>query len=383
VKGNGATTRKKAEPKLSKDGKWRAFPKQPNLLQYVASKVYFGRIKTGGKIIRRSLETDVYTTALLRLGDFLRENRIEPVPHNSPETFAEARGVFCRQMEARHDIKLRTKEYWKYCVELLNRTWPELEFQKLRSITAHECQAWASKFSKNFDDRLFNNTLSVLRRIIDLGHVGSNPAKSVRRLGVKPKQLQLPEPSEFERLLDNLENAGGRFSRAAADHVRFLAFSGCRLSEASQVTWKDVSLKKGTICVQNAKRHLTSNARQTRLVPIIPDMHELLGRWLSDNPKPSDRVCKVTNCHLALKRACREIGIAHLCHHDLRHLFATRCIESGVDVPTVARWLGHTDGGALAMRTYGHLRTHHSQEMAKKVTFKTTTAKPGTASEQA
>jgi len=24
---------------------------------------------------------------------------------------------------------------------------------------------------------------------------------------------------------------------------------------------------------------------------------------------------------------------------DLRHLFATRCIESGVDIPTVSRWL--------------------------------------------
>jgi integrase len=56
-------------------------------------------------------------------------------------------------------------------------------------------------------------------------------------------------------------------------------------------------------------------------------------------------------------------------HHDLRHLFATRCIESGVDVPTVARWLGHRDGGALAMRTYGHLREEHSRAAAAKVTF--------------
>ena len=40
--------------------------------------------------------------------------------------------------------------------------------------------------------------------------------------------------------------------------------------------------------------------------------------------------------------------------HDLRHFFATTCIESGVDIPTVSRWLGHKDGGALAMRLYGH-----------------------------
>jgi integrase len=54
---------------------------------------------------------------------------------------------------------------------------------------------------------------------------------------------------------------------------------------------------------------------------------------------------------------------------DLRHLFATRCIESGVDIPTVSRWLGHQDGGALCMKTYGHLRDEHSTNEARKVTF--------------
>jgi len=48
---------------------------------------------------------------------------------------------------------------------------------------------------------------------------------------------------------------------------------------------------------------------------------------------------------------------------------ATRCIESGVDIPTVSRWLGHKDGGALAMRVYSHLRDSHSVNMAQKVTF--------------
>jgi Phage integrase family len=39
-------------------------------------------------------------------------------------------------------------------------------------------------------------------------------------------------------------------------------------------------------------------------------------------------------------------------HHDLRHLFVTICIESGVDIPTVSRWLGHKDTGPLCMKTY-------------------------------
>jgi integrase len=59
----------------------------------------------------------------------------------------------------------------------------------------------------------------------------------------------------------------------------------------------------------------------------------------------------------------------------LRHLFATRCIESGVDIPTVSRWLGHKDGGALAMKTYGHLRREHSIAQAQRVSFTSVAAK--------
>ncbi len=51
------------------------------------------------------------------------------------------------------------------------------------------------------------------------------------------------------------------------------------------------------------------------------------------------------------------------------------CIESKVDVPTVSRWLGHKDGGVLAMKTYGHLRREHSVAQAQKVSFASVTAK--------
>ena len=78
---------------------------------------------------------------------------------------------------------------------------------------------------------------------------------------------------------------------------------------------------------------------------------------------------RVKECQGAINRACDVLGIPRFTHHDLRHLFATRCIESGVDIPTVSRWLGHKDGGALAMKVYGHLRDQHSTEMAARVTF--------------
>ena len=48
---------------LSKDGKWRSFPKVPNLLQYVIPGTYYAPRKTDGKSVRASLETKVFTLA--------------------------------------------------------------------------------------------------------------------------------------------------------------------------------------------------------------------------------------------------------------------------------------------------------------------------------
>ena len=77
----------------------------------------------------------------------------------------------------------------------------------------------------------------------------------------------------------------------------------------------------------------------------------------------------IENPRKALTNACVRLGLPHVREHDLRHFFATTCIEQGVDIPTVAKWLGHQDGGALAMRVYGHLRDEHSKEQASRLRF--------------
>ena len=110
---------------------------------------------------------------------------------------------------------------------------------------------------------------------------------------------------------------------------------------------------------------------EVRRVPLIPAARRLLQNLRAADPaaKPEHKVLQVRECQKAMDRAAVVVGIARLTHHDLRHLFATVCIEAGTDIPTVARWLGHKDGGVLAMKTYGHLRDEHSQASAAKVRF--------------
>jgi integrase len=99
-------------------------------------------------------------------------------------------------------------------------------------------------------------------------------------------------------------------------------------------------------------------------------LRALLLRLKDERPsRPSDHISSIHDAKRCLQTACRRLGFPAFSHHDFRHFFATTCIEAGVDIPTVSRWLGHKDGGALAMRVYGHLRQEHSFSMIKRVTF--------------
>jgi integrase len=70
-----------------------------------------------------------------------------------------------------------------------------------------------------------------------------------------------------------------------------------------------------------------------------------------------------------LVRGCAEIGVPNISHHDLRHLIASVALESKVDVPTAAKWLGHRDGGALLLRTPRTSGTTIPRAVARRVSF--------------
>jgi len=163
--------------------------------------------------------------------------------------------------------------------------------------------------------------------------------------------------------------AGACSCHQAADLVRFLAYGGFRKKEAAGITWADVRFNDvgdgGEVIVRDTKNG------DARTVPMIPPMVELLKRMRTERPdtNPESPVTLVKECQVTMDKAAKKIGMQPVTHHDLRHLFATTCIEAGVDVPTVARWLGHQDGGVLAMRVYTNHRKQHSTQQARRVQF--------------
>jgi integrase len=164
--------------------------------------------------------------------------------------------------------------------------------------------------------------------------------------------------------------ARSRDSQNCADLAEGLAFTGCRIGESAQIEWRDLHFEAGEILVKGDPEEGTKNG-EIRRVPMIPRARDLFTRMREARAAEpaAAKVFLVHECQKAMDRAAKKVGMTRITHHDLRHFFATVSIESGVDIPTVSRWLGHKDGGALAMRTYGHLRREHSVAQAQKVSF--------------
>jgi integrase len=360
-----------------KNSDWQKTP-YANLVRYKSSGIYFARFRVRGKLIRRALKTTQISVAKLRLADLEKQER-QRAEHQTAVAdgtmaFGDALAIYKERLAGDGSLKPRSKDYRLERIAALIKSWRGLETTDIRKISKSDCLAWAAQFGQKAAPSNFNNTVGTLRLILDIGvEAGArydNPARLIKRVRVLPKKLLLPSEDQFLALVAAIEKADGGWNHRCADLVRFLAFGGFRKGEAATITWGDCDLDKGEIVVRGDVETGTKNW-SIRRVPMIPEMRELLERLRAqraDEPATAS-VMQVSACQGAINSACKKLGIARFTHHDLRHLFATRCIESGVDIPTVSRWLGHKDGGALAMKVYGHLRDQHSVNMAQRVTF--------------
>jgi len=353
---------------VSKDGQWRTYHKFTGLMQFIPAGTFYARCKVNGKAVRASLDTDVFTTAKTKLADKLKELR---EPKHKAGTFAQHLETFKSKTEHDVDLSPTGRVFRLRCADRLVKSWPKLVDMQVDEITPDDVEAWWQKYSVQYNPQFVNHTLVYLRFILrKVAKLTIDPTAEIKPVGVKRKELVLPTMAQFQTIVQAARTSGWPEAEDSGDIIEFLAYSGCRVSEAQGVFWKDVDLVNGQVRVPCAKRRRSSREDDFRLVPIIPPMKTLLQRIQARrNLQPHERVILLDGCRRALTRGCKVAGCKRMTHHDLRHLFASVCIEAAVDIQTISRWLGHSDGGVLAQRIYGHLRKEHSLTMAAKVTF--------------
>jgi integrase len=162
---------------------------------------------------------------------------------------------------------------------------------------------------------------------------------------------QAGHPSLFAAILVRVTSIR-RFSTGASSR-----FAGCGIIAAD-------GLNKGReIRVvdlnQKLKEHLQEMSKRR-----APD-----SEFLFPSPQRGEKDAHAKTFMESLRLAREKSGLINFNFHDCRHFFISYCVMSGIDYMTIARWVGHKDGGVLIGKVYGHLNNEHAKVQAARLQF--------------
>ena len=161
-------------------------------------------------------------------------------------------------------------------------------------------------------------------------------------------------------------------------------YIGLRIGELMALTWEDIDLQRGALSVNKTCRDRWKNGQylrqldtpktvsSKRIIPIpkqlLPYLRAIKKRSLSAfliSGKNGKNV-PLRSYQKTFERLLKREDIPHKGFHALRHTFATRALECGMDVKTLSEILGHKNA-TITLNRYAHSLLEHKQEMMNKL----------------
>ena len=156
-------------------------------------------------------------------------------------------------------------------------------------------------------------------------------------------------------------------------------YSGLRIGELMALQWSDVDVAKGVLTVSRSchdgkgglviDEPKTASSRRViplpkQLLPILKGMKKRSGSSfvVSANGKP----VSVRSYQRSFELLLKKLHIPHRGFHSLRHTFATRALECGMDVKTLSELMGHKNP-TVTLNRYAHSLMEHKQDMMNRL----------------
>ena len=216
------------------------------------------------------------------------------------------------------------------------------------------------EYLASFDNkRTLNRKLASINAFYDFCHrkkliSGFHRIPMAKLPSKLPRYLSHEEISKGLNLVDRSTTAGKRDYAL----ILFLYAGGCRISEALNVQWGDIS--DGWLKIRYAK------GEKERMVPLAPAALKALRIyrresrldssliWLNYRGEPLSRVG-------AYKIVKKYLGVSP---HVLRHSFASSLILGGADLRVVQELLGHSS--LTTTQIYTHIERRYLAETVEK-----------------
>ncbi len=212
-----------------------------------------------------------------------------------------------------------------------------------------------------------------LRVAYSLGCLESYTADKIRRPRAKEKQVECFTPAEQKRI----EQAVLNDKRPKMFGIILCLYTGLRIGELLALEWSDIDFAKSELSVtktchdaktEEGYRRITDTpktANSCRVIPlqrqILPLLREQKKKSRSTFVVGGEKMQLVRSYQYSFSRLLKKLGIPHHGFHALRHTFATRALECGMDVRTLAEILGHKNP-VVTLNRYAHSLMPHKHE---------------------
>ncbi len=212
------------------------------------------------------------------------------------------------------------------------------------------------------------------------GYVEHYTANNVKRPKMHEKRVECFDKTE-QKLL---EAAAINHKKSKMIGVVLTLYTGLRIGELLALEWSDIDFLNRTLTVNKTCSDSTDGAggyvrainapktsSSTREVP-IPEQILFVLEGIKKKSKSSyvinegNKVIPVRSYQRSFELMLNSLNIKHRGFHSLRHTFATRALECGMDVRTLAEILGHKNP-TVTLSRYAHSLNEHKIAMMNRL----------------
>ena len=286
----------------------------------------------------------------------------------------------------------KQRTYVRYREIMEQHIIPQLGESELSEITPYVLQGYVTELLKSGNLRTgkglsansVNSIVTVIQNTLksaySLGILGEYTADKIKRPRVSEKKIEcfsMSEQKKIEQYIFNKKST--RFFG-----VLLCLYTGLRIGELLALEWSDIDMCKGELRVSKTCHYgkyengvferitdIPKTQSSVRTIPIprqlMPHLREVKKKSLSTHiVSNGSNLVSIRSYQRSFTTLLKKLNIQHRGFHSLRHTFATRALECGMDVKTLSEILGHKNP-TVTLSRYAHSLMEHKKEMMNKL----------------
>ena len=288
-------------------------------------------------------------------------------------------------------LSAKIQTYERYC-QIANLhiipTFGDCEMTEISVISLQRFITFLlTKGNKKTNQGLSANFVNIIISVLQ------NSLKTAYLIGLTPEYVanKIKRPKTVEKQVDcftiseqkKIEQYVLHNQKSKLFGIILCLYTGLRIGELLALTWNDIDFEKNLLFISktchdgnNGCGHIRiiddpKTVHSRRVIPLPKKISSLLKSIkqrsiceyvIADGDKP----IFIRSYQRTFELLLKKLGIEHKGFHSLRHTFATRAIECGMDVKTLSELLGHKNA-TITLKRYTHSLLEHKVDLMNRL----------------